>query len=279
MAMKRPAAAVLKRPAAASVLQRPAAAMLKRPAAAASVGRRSASALAAEEEPTHAPVAKEEPTHITILGFGSLLSERSARVSFPQLSNFRLARVPGVRRVFRHPAGIFFQRSIVPPGTKEFCSLSTERCAGRSIVVSAMEIPRSELTVDFYRREEEYDLVLTAFEPLGDGDVGGEGLLCYPAPDEAFVQKWGEARWQESYGRFGITTIWGHGPDSGVLPCPVYLRHCVLAVTKAGPEAHRSFLDDTFLVDRRTSIREYLERRPEIMELQPPPELAERYNG
>ena len=57
---------------------------------------------------------------ITIIGFGSLLSERSARVTFPTLTDFRLARVPKYRRVFGHPASIFFQRQI--------CCVTTTSC-------------------------------------------------------------------------------------------------------------------------------------------------------
>lgn len=45
---------------------------------------------------------------ITILGFGSLLSLQSARLTFPTLTNFRLGRIPNHRRVFAHPASIFF---------------------------------------------------------------------------------------------------------------------------------------------------------------------------
>lgn len=55
----------------------------------------------------------EISSRITILGFGSLLSEKSARLTFPHLANFRLGRVgPKYRRVFGHPASIFFQRDI-----------------------------------------------------------------------------------------------------------------------------------------------------------------------
>ena len=42
---------------------------------------------------------------MTIAGFGSLLSERSARTTFPALRNFRLGRVRGFRRVFAHRCG------------------------------------------------------------------------------------------------------------------------------------------------------------------------------
>jgi hypothetical protein len=64
-----------------------------------------------------------------------------------------------------------------------------------------------------------------------------------------------------------------------VLPCRTYLRHCTLAASSLCPEAHASFLDATFLADRTTTIRDYLEEHPEIMQELPPPSLAARYSG
>lgn len=56
-------------------------------------------------------------------------------------------------------------------------------------------------------------------------------------------------------------------------------RHCVLAARKLGSEAEASFLDDTFLADRATTVRRHLERNPGIMTELPPPSLAARYSG
>jgi hypothetical protein len=64
-----------------------------------------------------------------------------------------------------------------------------------------------------------------------------------------------------------------------VLPCRVYLRHCVLASQALGPEAHASFLDGTVLADRRTTVRQHLGRNPGIMQELPPPSLVGRYSG
>lgn len=64
-----------------------------------------------------------------------------------------------------------------------------------------------------------------------------------------------------------------------MLPCRIYLRHCVLAAQRLGPEAHASFLDGTYLADRRTTVREHLAANPDIMEEQPPPSLIGRYSG
>ena len=57
--------------------------------------------------------------------------------------------------------------------------------------------------------------------------------------------------WEQMYGRFGLTRVWG----GDVLPCRVYLRHCYLAAKAWGGEVLDSFLDETVLVDRQTTIR------------------------
>ena len=74
-----------------------------------------------------AAAAASPTTTATILGLGSLLSERSSRTTFPDLKNFRLGRVSsGYRRVFGHPASIFFERGLANVPTKEFSSLAAE---------------------------------------------------------------------------------------------------------------------------------------------------------
>lgn len=60
------------------------------------------------------------------------------------------------------------------------------------------------------------------------------------------------------------------------------LRSClcsVLAAQNLSEEAYTSFLDHTYLADRRTTVRQHLDANPQIMLELPPPELAERYGG
>ena len=64
-----------------------------------------------------------------------------------------------------------------------------------------------------------------------------------------------------------------------VLPCRVYLRHCVLAAQRLGFAAYASFLDGTWLSDRRTTVRQYLAANPDIMDELPPASLIGRYSG
>ena len=53
----------------------------------------------------------------------------------------------------------------------------------------------------------------------------------------------------------------------------------MLAAQSLGAEAGDNFFDSTFLADRRTTIRAYLQAHPEIMTEQPPPAVAGRYSG
>ena len=90
------------------------------------------------------PQPSDPPGRRTIIGFGSLLSEVSARSTFPSLTHFRLGRVRGYRRVFAHPAGIFFHRAIANARTGEVSSLSAERDASTadlSFNVAVFEVP------------------------------------------------------------------------------------------------------------------------------------------
>ncbi|CAH2078923.1 unnamed protein product [Thlaspi arvense] len=174
---------------------------------------------------------------ISITGFGSLLSERSARSTFPDLENFRVAKLEGFRRVFAHAAPIFFERGIANPETK----VVPETMEGKPFTNSA--------------------------------------VLCARYSDEEFFQircKGNKEIYFQHYGRFNIDKIW----RDDILPCRVYLRHCVLAAKNLGDEAYNNFLDHTYLGDRRTTIREYLSSTGSgIIEEEPPEALKSRYGG
>jgi hypothetical protein len=301
----------------------------------------------------------DERGKITMLGFGSLLSLNSARVTFPDLENFRLGRVPNHRRVFAHPASIFFERGIANIDTLEMGSLSCEYEEGASFVCSVFEVlfdPEWSSSTSpvglgvgassegggagggglsnaarrndwipsraFLEREEEFEIAMVPFEEMpssspsradhhddaetrtittarGIGVDGTSsmkmGVICRRSTDEAYISLWGRDHFERKYLKYGVETIWDWSEDSGLRPCPAYLRHCVLASWNAGGDnggdswsdmnvagggvCYDSFLDETYLVDRATTIREYLTRCPDIMKIEPPEELRERYGG
>jgi hypothetical protein len=227
---------------------------------------------------------------ITILGFGSLLSESSSRLTFPDLSNFRLARVPNYRRVFGHPTSIFFQRGIADIETKQMSSLSVEYDEGNpGFIASVFDVSNKDMMEDgvpspaFLEREEEFDIITVPYHPIENGksDPATEqnAIICARSSDEAYVQRWGEEHFRKQYGQYGVNTIWNWDMNSGLRPCAVYLRHCFLAAKSNGEDCYRSFLDETFLVDRTTTVRHYLDQYPEVLDTLPPPSLVHRYSG
>lgn len=216
---------------------------------------------------------------MSIAGFGSLLSQTSALTTFPDLTNFRLAKVNGWRRVFAHSCQVFFDRGIARPETKEISSLSVEPHPDSEIIVTVFEIPATPHSIAaFIEREHEFRFV--AVEPIcyhTNVSLNRPAVICGANTDANYKAiRCPPDEWERRYGRYDIDTLWH---DPGVLPCRTYLRHCVLAAKKLGAEVEANFLDSTLLSDRKTSIREHLEQNPEIMKEEPPLSLVGRYSG
>jgi hypothetical protein len=225
---------------------------------------------------------------VTVLGYGSLLSEKSARLTVPNLTNFRLGRVSNFRRVFSHPSSGFFRHGIANLETLEIAAFSAEDCKGLpGFIVSVFEIPidnRYDSLLDgvprtLLQREASYDIVEVPFEDSRNSGGTSHALMCVRSTDAIFIEKWGQERFDKSFRHYGIETIWGWSKDSGIRPCPVYLRHCYLAAKSMGDICLNSFLDESYLIDRTTTIRQYLDQYPDVLLVQPPQELAVRYNG
>ncbi|KAK6146192.1 hypothetical protein DH2020_020061 [Rehmannia glutinosa] len=155
---------------------------------------------------------------VSICGFGSLLSERSARSTFPDLLNFRVAKLRGFRRVFAHVAPIFFERGIAKPETKEISSLSVEPCEGETLVVTTFEIQRSEVTPETFN-----GLLYTTPSEAKRSSFNGTDNMAFT--------KFG---WMISYPVDFICAIGD-----------------VLAAKNLSDTAYDNFLDHTFLGDRK----------------------------
>ncbi|XP_016902285.2 uncharacterized protein LOC103497823 isoform X3 [Cucumis melo] len=202
--------------------------------------------------------------YISVCGFGSLLSERSARGTFPELINFRMARLNGFRRFFGHVAPIFFERGIAKPETKcfttcysseyqEISSLCSEPCEGENIIITVFEIKKSEIPA-FIQREIEFRFLIVLPETLDGKIYDKPAVLCSRYTDEEFFQvrcKGNKDIYFHHYGRRNIDKIW----RDDILPCRVYLRHW-------------------------TTLRKYLTSYGSgIMEEEPPESIKFRYDG
>ena len=220
--------------------------------------------------------------HATFLGYGALLSESSARLTFPHLTNFRLVQVPGWRRLFGHPHLFLIRSGVVDPSlTNHICALSAEPAkGGRGFVAAAFDVTLDiEQRKRFVEREGEYSIISVPFVELSDGIESGMGVLCASGTDATLAQCTGGIDYTPS--NYAVETVWHAGVDCGWLPADIYLRHVLLAAeSQPDCRAIESLLDDTVLADRVTSLRTYLDvQHTLVMAARPPEELKSRFSG
>ena len=213
------------------------------------------------------------PSRVTIVAYGALLSEASSRVTFPSLSNFRLVRVRGMRRLFGMTHLFLTSEGIADMRTLRCAALSVERADDCSFIGAAYEVELDdEQRAAFCEREMGYDITTCSFSEMPAEAPSGTGVICAASSDH---QLGADFPWPP-----GVSTIWDWSPSSGLRPADVYLRHCLLAMAKIGGEAEHSFLHDTTLVDRKTSLHQYLTtERKVVMAATPPTALATRFGG
>ncbi|XP_020523226.1 uncharacterized protein LOC18434692 isoform X2 [Amborella trichopoda] len=175
-------------------------------------------------EPKHFDAIATPDGFFSICGFGSLLSERSARGTFPGLRNFRIAALRDFRRIYAHVAAFFYDRGIAKEDTKEISSMSTEPCPGGYLIITVFEVPKSE-AVALMERESEFRYIVVIPEELDGKPFTHPAVLCARYSDEEFFHercKGNKDIYFKHYGRVNIYQIW----RNDILPCRVYLRHC-----------------------------------------------------
>jgi len=251
---------------------------------AADEARRICSSIMRNEEETTKEVSRLEASLFsltretsTIFAYGALMSQASARLTFPSLRNFQLVRVREYRRCFAHPHTFLASRGLLDPkSTNRLASLSAEECPGSSFVAAAFDVDMTDVErAAFVTRESEYAFASVEATSLRGDEATKEGILCVRGSDQEL------AKVQHPCLRL-FDSVWHWEPDSGLLPADVYLRHVCLAAEAAGSDAYGSFLDDTYLADRVTSLRRYLadpNTFAEVMSARPPPDLADRFSG
>jgi hypothetical protein len=204
----------------------------------------------------------DELSHIDIIGYGALLSQVSAKKTFPDLKDFRIKYVKGWIRVFNHPALIYFERNIAIPVTGEVSDLSIEPGDDTmQMPVSVFSISKDEIVNLFYR-EDEFKYTVIPFFSENSKVIEGCGIACTSfSSDEEYINcrivGKSKAAFKEIWGAQGISSVWS-SPDN-ILPCRIYLRHCFLAVQKqsrllGNPQLLNYFLETTFLNDTSPQI-------------------------
>jgi hypothetical protein len=190
---------------------------------------------------------------ITVLGYGSLLSQRSALETVPSLSGFRRVRVPGYRRIFNKVGVVFFSRHGADPASLEIASCSTQLMPGAEIICSAFEVPEADFPA-LYEREHRFRWI--EVEALDEKGSGCRGRICTGSNDMDY--RLNKCVTPEEYhrrvGQYYAGSLW----RDDILPYRRYLAFCLEAAASQGQAVLDNFMDSSFLADGHTSIRQYL---------------------
>jgi len=180
------------------------------------------------------------------------------------LTNFRTGTVRGYKRVFDHVGIIFIQNLLVEKDSLEISSVCAEEDPTREMLVSIFEIPETEIPL-FYQREDFFNVKEVDVEEHKDEKKIIRGLMCTRfASDEALIAaNFGS---KETFENRFKGFYQGRIYRDDILPCRIYLKHCLVAAKRLGDEFEANFLNYTFIADRITTIRQYLEAHPGMME-------------
>lgn len=194
---------------------------------------------------------------ITVIGYGSLLSEESAKETVPGLDNFRLVKVPGYRRIFNKVGISFIYRYNLAPADIHIASCSTQKDPDCEITACAFEVKADEF-LDLYEREHRFQWVeVKAFQDNG-GVVNGR--MCTQSSDEFYrLNKCiTEEKYHHYVGQYYSGAIW----RNDILPFPVYLNHCLTATLTHGEAVYENFINTTYLANGVTTIKKLLIEQP-----------------
>ena len=190
---------------------------------------------------------------ITVIGFGSLLSEQDARRSCPNLTGFRRAVVRGHRRVF-HKVDSNIGGLTQDLHIADWTFSSDDR---DDTLVTVFEVPAGEWPV-LVAREFDYDLKEVPFEEADTGKQG-TGIGCFGFESNAACDERGQNDPMRSkdyarYRRFYSGPIY----RQDIFPWSYYLARCLNAAHKQATEYVHNILDHAYLADGETTIRSYL---------------------
>ena len=194
----------------------------------------------------------EQGDVVTIAGFASLMDEASARETTPSITNWRYGWAEGWCRVFNLVSILNIRRGFAT-GERLVTCTARPRPASR-LRVCLYDVPAAEYP-ELLARERRLREATTRYTT--DGGEEGEAVIFAEYSDEEYRRERASTAelWHEEVGQ------WYDGEKiyrDDLLPVPRYLERCLAAFHALGPCDLANFLDESFLGDGVTSIREYI---------------------
>lgn len=192
---------------------------------------------------------------ITIVGFGSLLSEKDARRTCPNLKNFRQILIPNHRRVFNK-----VDSTAVDIRGLEISNWVLKPSECDDTLAVAFEIPLDEWDA-IEAREFDYDLKEIDYT-CKETQKNNRGISCVGFDNDDHLR-------DAIKGSATRVTMYeasrkSMGSDiyrNDILPWLYYLGGVLKAAKSQGDEYVHNILDHAYLADGQTTIRSYLKKR------------------
>ena len=192
---------------------------------------------------------------IQVVGYGSLLSEASARRTAPSLTDFRIVRVHGYVRLFNKASLVWAER-LGEEGGLDVAVLAARERSEASFLGTAFTVDDDDFA-RLFEREHHYRWVDAACEER-DG-TRSTGRMCAEWTEEEYRRQ--RCASDEEYERRVGARFDGRLWRDDIQPCPPYLDLCLDAARAHGAEVEADFLETTFLADGVTTIGEWLATR------------------
>jgi hypothetical protein len=189
-----------------------------------------------------------------VIGYASLLSPKSIKRLFPNVGDIVPVKIPGHARCFNSYGTLSVDKGLAKRDGKHLAHAAAMLRPGSMIYALAFQQDKKDL--EAYRRYEfRYDQREISVLKRGSGDTL-RATICYESADHLMdTSLAGVKDIYALYAQYNVESFWNR-PD---LPAETYLQHCLAAARELGPDFIGNFLDTSYIHDRETSLRSYLE--------------------
>ena len=189
-----------------------------------------------------------------VIGYASLLSETSIKRLFPNVGRIVRVTLENHARCFNSLGTLSLKAGLADRESNYLAHASAIYRPNSILQALAFELDDTDYDT-YVRHEFRYDLKPVSVQAL-EGGQHFDAIICYENVDQNIdVSRIGSASIWDLYDLYDTPSFWHRSH----LPAKIYLEHCVASARDLGADMLDNFLDASYLHDRMTSIRSYLE--------------------
>eukprot|EP01041_Mallomonas_annulata_P004310 gene4310-8570_t len=194
----------------------------------------------------------------TIFGYGSLMDYTSVKSTLPSASNFRKGKLLNFTRFYSLVSVSGIINGFANWETMEVAALAVKPSPGGVVLGCLFDIPETEL-IPYLEREHRYKPIQICVEV--DTASNSNAWTVIEQSDEEYKNTMTQDQYNQRVGRYYDGQLWGR---RDILPLRNYMLTVITAAKFLGGDEYLdNMLDETYLADECTSLRQYLERFPE----------------